>query len=134
MWLLIWGYICGSKFPVGHSTHRTTPQVTHCSRDRPKFHLRGCWEIYHTLVHTALGSGSSGSTLPMRWTQYADPSLNLSSFGEPGWLSGLSTTFGPGRDPGDPGSSPTSGSPRGACFSLCLCCVSASLSLCVSHE
>ena len=28
--------------------------------------------------------------------------------------------FGPGRDPGDLGSSPTSGSLHGACFSLCL--------------
>ena len=36
--------------------------------------------------------------------------------------------FGPGRDPGVPGSSPTSGSLQGACFSLCLClCLSLSL-------
>ena len=27
--------------------------------------------------------------------------------GIPGWLSGLVPAFGPGRDPGDPGSSPT---------------------------
>ena len=38
---------------------------------------------------------------------------------------------GSGRDPGVPGSSPTSGSLQGACFSLCLC-LCASLSLCVS--
>ena len=31
------------------------------------------------------------------------------------------TTFGPEHDPGDPGSSPASGSLRGAGFSLCLC-------------
>ena len=30
--------------------------------------------------------------------------------GIPGWLSGLAPAFGPGRDPGDPGSNPTSGS------------------------
>ena len=30
-------------------------------------------------------------------------------------------SFGPGPDPGDLGSSPMSGSPHGACFSLCLC-------------
>ena len=36
-----------------------------------------------------------------------------------------------GCDPGDPGSSPTSGSLHGACFSLCL---RPGLSLCVSHE
>ena len=39
--------------------------------------------------------------------------------------------FSPGPDPGDRGSSPTSGSLHGACFSLCLCLC---LSLCVSHE
>ncbi|XP_077747968.1 intraflagellar transport protein 25 homolog isoform X1 [Canis aureus] len=51
--------------------------------------------------------------------------------GIPGWRSGLAPAFGPGRDPGDPGSNPTSG---------CRCmepappsaCVSASLSLSLS--
>ncbi|CAD7677426.1 unnamed protein product [Nyctereutes procyonoides] len=33
----------------------------------------------------------------------------------------FSAAFSPGRDPGDPGSSPALGSLRGACFSLCLC-------------
>ena len=33
----------------------------------------------------------------------------------------FSTAFHLGCDPGDPGSSPTSGSLHGACFSLCLC-------------
>ena len=61
--------------------------------------------------------------------------LIILSDGIPGWLSGLATAFGPGRDLGVPGWSPTSGSLRGACFSLCLClCLSLSLSLivCVS--
>ena len=40
-----------------------------------------------------------------------------------------SAAFSPDRDPGVPGSSPTSGSLRGACFSLCLCLC---LSLCLS--
>ena len=30
--------------------------------------------------------------------------------GNPGWRSSLAPAFGPGRDPGDPGSNPTSGS------------------------
>ena len=30
--------------------------------------------------------------------------------GIPGWRSGLAPAFGPGHDPGDPGSNPTSGS------------------------
>ena len=48
--------------------------------------------------------------------------------GTTGWLSGRASAFGPGRDPGVQGSSPISGSQRGACFScLCFC-----LSLCVS--
>ena len=51
--------------------------------------------------------------------------------GIPGWRSGLAPAFGPGRDPGDLGSNPTSGS-------RCLepaspsACVSASLSLSLS--
>ena len=32
------------------------------------------------------------------------------TLGIPGWRSGLAPAFGPGRDPGDPGSNPTSGS------------------------
>ena len=34
-------------------------------------------------------------------------SLRTSMLGIPGWHSGLAPTFGPGRDPGDPGSNPT---------------------------
>ena len=57
----------------------------------------------------------------------------LIKLGIPGWLSGLEPAFGPGRDPGVPGSSPTSGSWRGACFSLLLClCLSLFLSLSLS--
>ena len=51
--------------------------------------------------------------------------------GIPGWLSALVPAFCPGRDPGVPGSSPTTGFLHGACFSLHLCLC---LSLCVSHE
>ena len=45
----------------------------------------------------------------------------------------FSTAFSPGPDPGVLGSSSTSGSLHGACFSFCLC-LCLSLSLCVSHE
>ena len=49
---------------------------------------------------------------------------------QPRWPSGLAP---PGCDPGDPGSSPTSSSLHGACFSLCLClCLSLSFSLSLS--
>ena len=40
--------------------------------------------------------------------------------GAPRCLCGWASAFSPGRDPRVPGSSPTSGSPQGACFSLCL--------------
>ena len=41
--------------------------------------------------------------------------------GMPGWLSGWASAFGSGHDPRGLGSSPTWGTPQGACFSLCLC-------------
>ena len=56
-------------------------------------------------------------------------------WGIPGWRSGLVPVFGPGRDPGDPGSNPTLGSwcmepaPPSACVSASL-----SLSLCDYHK
>ena len=52
--------------------------------------------------------------------------------GIPGWRSGLAPAFGPGRDPGDPGLIPTSGSRCMEPASLSAC-VSASLSLSLSH-
>ena len=59
--------------------------------------------------------------------------LKFIILGIPGWLRDLAPAFGPGRDPGVPESSPTSGSQHGACFSLCLClCLSLSLSLSLS--
>ena len=53
--------------------------------------------------------------------------------GIPGWRSGLAPAFGPGRDPGDPGSNPISGS---RCMEPASpsACVSASLSLCDYHK
>ena len=50
--------------------------------------------------------------------------------GAPGWVSGWASAFSSGSDPGVLRSSPTSVSPQGVCFSLCLC---PCLSLCVSH-
>ena len=52
-----------------------------------------------------------------------------STWGTRGWLSGWTSTFGSGCDPGVLGLSPTLGSLQGAYFSLCLClCVSLCLS------
>ena len=52
----------------------------------------------------------------------------LKKRGIPGWCSGLVPVFGPGRDPGDPGSNPTLGS---QCMEPASpsACVSASLSV-----
>ena len=59
------------------------------------------------------------------------PNENIGVHGIPGWRSGLAPAFGPGHDPGDPGSSPTSGS---RCMEPASpsACVSASLSLSVT--
>ena len=46
-----------------------------------------------------------------------------------GWFIGWASAFSSGCNPGVPGSSPASGSPKGACFSLYLCLC---FSLCVS--
>ena len=59
------------------------------------------------------------------------PFLKVAVQGIPGWLGSLAPAFGPGHDPGVPGSSPASGSRHGACFSLLLC-LCLSLSLCLS--
>ena len=61
----------------------------------------------------------------------------LSKLGIPGWCRGLAPACGPGRDPGDLGSNPTSGSWRmepaspSACVSLPL---SLSLSLSIINK
>ena len=55
--------------------------------------------------------------------------LRWQNEGIPGWLNNLVPAFGPRHDSGDLGSSPTSGSLHGACFSLCLYLC---LSLCLS--
>ena len=66
-----------------------------------------------------------------RWESYLSPGKQSPKRNRQGRsLGGLSSwapAFGPGHDPGDLGSSPTSGSLQGACFSLCLC-------LRLSHE
>ena len=57
--------------------------------------------------------------------------LKFNILGILGWRSGLAPVFGPGHDPGDPGSNPTSGS---RCMEPASpsACVSASLSLSLS--
>ena len=67
------------------------------------------------------------------WTQAVgcitkQPS-KVKGWGIPGWRSGLAPAFGSGRDPGDPGSSPMSGS---QCMEPAS--PSASLSLCAYHK
>ena len=52
----------------------------------------------------------SQSLYSRRVDRLTDKRQNKES-GQPRWLSGLAPAFGPGCDPGHPGSSPTSGSP-----------------------
>ena len=61
--------------------------------------------------------------------------LELLFAGIPGWRSGLAPAFGPGCDPGDPGSNPTSGSwcMEPASPSACVF-ASLSLSVCDYHK
>ena len=64
-------------------------------------------------------------------------SFIISNLGIPGWRSGLAPAFGPGRDPGDPGWNPMSGSrcmePASPSAYVCLC-LCLSLSLCAYHK
>ena len=53
--------------------------------------------------------------------KYLTLPLKRINTGMPGWLSKLSICLGSGCDSGVPGLSSTSGSPQGACLSLCLC-------------
>ena len=50
-----------------------------------------------------------------------DVHFKIPLIGMPGWVSSLVPAFSLGHDPEAPGSSPTSVSLHGDCFSLCLC-------------
>ena len=78
------------------------------------------WELFY-YVHFAPRSRDS----PMlTW-------IKMVNMGTSGWLMGWASALGSQHDPRVPGSSPASGSLRGACFSLCLCLFPI---LCVTHE
>ena len=53
-----------------------------------------------------LGSDAEG----LRLKHMNKKLIKMHVMGIPGWRSGLAPSFGPGRDPGDLGSNPTSGS------------------------
>ncbi|CAD7671864.1 unnamed protein product [Nyctereutes procyonoides] len=57
-----------------------------------------------------LGEKFEETTADGRKTQVSHKSTKITEVGIPGWHSGLAPAFGPGRDPGDPGSNSTSGS------------------------
>ena len=108
--------------PKGSSDPRSTHHPSAHSNISEKAHMR-------IVATNTSGKKLSANTVPQLLI-YASPSKLLPE-GIPGWLSSLAPAFGPGRDPGVPGSSPTSGSRHGACFSLLL---SLSRSLSVYHE
>ena len=88
----------------------------------------------HSRWQWAYHSKHKRKHLSTSWLPGSRPSTSQRS--QEGWVwaaqvaQRFSTTFSPGPDPGDLGSSPTSGSLHRVCFSFA--CVSASLSLCVS--
>ena len=71
------------------------------------------------------------SSTGLNYSSYYTFGLKKRQTGIPGWPSGLAPAFGPGHDPGDPGSNPMLGS---RCMEPASpsACVSASLSLCVT--
>ena len=69
-----------------------------------------------------------GSLVAARAHLEAEVRVRKLEEGIPGWRSGLAPAFGPGCDPGDPGSSPTSGS-RGMEPASPSACLSLSVSL-----
>ena len=96
-----------------------------------------CWKCFnltsssHQLKHHLLKK-----SFPKSWPNVVPQSLSntpscicvLKAFTRDSWVAQrFDTYFGPGHDPGDPGSSPTLGCLHGASFSL-----SASFSACVS--
>ena len=78
---------------------------------------------------------SSAAAISQRWNNawtQNHSKVTLKTTFRAAWVAQqFSAAFNPGRDPGDLGSSPASGSLHGACFSLYLClCLSLS-SLCI---
>ena len=94
-----------------------------------------CFWMNHQQARIQQGSSKCGEPYhnPQSWEYKLHAkvmSLNW-SWETPGWLSGWGSAFSSGHDPGVLGSSLTSGSLRGSCFSFCLCLC---LSLYVFHE
>ena len=87
------------------------------------------WVCVYVQIHYKL-SGWEGVHSFFQLLTGGSVTLPKVKTGIPGWLIGLAPAFGPGRDPGVLGSSPTSDSWHGACFSLCLyLCLSLSMSI-----
>ena len=75
------------------------------------------WELplsrSHRKLHSVtsnIGNSHFSSYLSVTFDIIEDFLIPKTFSGIPGWRSGLAPAFGPGRDPGDPGSSPMSGS------------------------
>ena len=77
------------------------------------------WDCYLILRKSFPSSLTPFPQLPGNRSGEDDPLKHLS--GMPEWLSVWLSAFGSGHDPRVLGSSPTSGSPWGVYFSLCLC-------------
>ncbi|CAK7321047.1 hypothetical protein VULLAG_LOCUS23050 [Vulpes lagopus] len=103
----------------------------------PLYHQSSLYQPTFIVVCLPLLTGSSQSSQSPASVKSQKQDLRGPSrphaLGIPGWRSGLAPAFGPGCDPGVPGSNPTSGS---RCMEPASpsAYVSASLSLCDYHK
>ena len=117
--------MCGEKIPNNRSVLYLLISVR-VSAQRRLWHIVS---VQHLLLKFDLNRPiTSTKTLA-----FSNPLKKNVIVGIPGWCSGLAPAFGPGCDPGDPGSNPASGS---RCMELASpsAYVFASLSLCDYHK
>ena len=128
----------GATIKEASMVHMTLPwdAPAGCSHGT-KIYLVPAWELKWSIHLSGPNPGllrakmTSHSPLYVQHRTHHVFSFKSSALGTPGWLSSWVSALISGRDPRVLGLSLTSGSPQGACFSLCLC---PCLSLCVSHE
>ena len=129
--------------PFSYTIHKDKPKMDERSNARQEFIKILEKNTGNTLFELGHSNFLQDTSMMARETKAKNELLGLnqdkkllhskrnSQQGIPGWRSGLAPAFGPGHDPGDPGSNPTSGS---RCMEPASpsACVSASLSLSLS--
>ena len=119
----------GWKYTVRAQMPGKVVMILHCRQWETMENIWDKWPKKLTVVAVWEKHAGQGSFKVMSQTNARDlargrkrgPEIKDTEKGAPGWLSNWASAFSSGRDPGVLGSSPTSGSLHGACFSLCLC-------------